>query len=103
MSSALLGRLIVGPYAPAPFPPSGRHRYCIQPMSARFGAGLPMKGLLPSIRFRSAFRSLGFADEAFRGLITKLTQLLFGPGSTKPGAAGRGHHQSHSPLGDLRP
>ncbi len=34
-----------------------QHRHCVQPMSARFRAGLSVKGLLPSIRFRSAFRS----------------------------------------------
>jgi|HubBroStandDraft_6_1064221.scaffolds.fasta_scaffold762343_1 hypothetical protein len=34
---------------------------------------------------------LGFADEAFRGLITKLTKLLFGAGDTaSPGATGTG-------------
>ena len=38
---------------------------------------------------------LGFADEAFRGLVTKLTRLLFGAGDTdKPGAAGTGGHSS---------
>lgn len=35
---------------------------------------------------------LGFADEAFREQITKLTKLLFGPGSTDHGAAGTGGH-----------
>jgi len=36
---------------------------------------------------------LGFADEAFRGLITKLTKLLFGAGdTTTPGASGSGGH-----------
>ncbi len=31
---------------------------------------------------------LGFADEAFREQITKLTKLLFGPGETRPGPEG---------------
>lgn len=53
------------------------------------------KGATPNVvTFDAVAFILGFADEAFRGLITKLTQLLFGPGSTKPGAAGNGNHQS---------
>ena len=53
------------------------------------------KGVTPNVvTFDAVAFILGFADEAFRGLITKLTQLLFGPGSTKPGAAGNGHHQT---------
>ena len=36
---------------------------------------------------------LAFADEAFRGLITKLTKALFGAGDTEtPGATGSGGH-----------
>lgn len=53
------------------------------------------KSVTPNVvTFDAVAFILGFADEAFRGLITKLTQLLFGPGSTKPGAAGSGNHQS---------
>lgn len=37
---------------------------------------------------------LGFADEAFRELITKLTQLLFGLDNAEAGAAGNEHHQT---------
>lgn len=35
---------------------------------------------------------LGFADEAFREQITKLTKLLFGPGDSGHGAGGSGGH-----------
>ena len=53
------------------------------------------KSVTPNVvTFDAVAFILGFADEAFRGLITKLTQLLFGPGDTKPGAAGSGNHQS---------
>jgi hypothetical protein len=37
---------------------------------------------------------LGFADEAFREQITKLTKLLFGPSESKHGAAGNGGHNT---------
>jgi hypothetical protein len=35
---------------------------------------------------------LGFADKAFRSLIAKLTQLLFGPGDTTPKATNDPDH-----------
>jgi hypothetical protein len=36
----------------------------------------------------------GFADEAFREQITKLTKLLIGPGDQNDGVAGSGGHPS---------
>jgi hypothetical protein len=42
---------------------------------------------------------LGFADEAFREQMTKLTKLLFGPGETNHGAAGDGGHKVDSTTG----
>lgn len=42
---------------------------------------------------------LGFADEAFREQITKLTKLLFGPGETGHGASGDGGHKADSTAG----
>jgi hypothetical protein len=52
------------------------------------------KGITPNaITFDVVAFLLAFADEAFRGLITKLTKLLFGAGdTTAPGATGNGGH-----------
>jgi hypothetical protein len=36
----------------------------------------------------------GFADEAFRELLTKFTKLVLGPGETKAGASGGGGHKT---------
>jgi hypothetical protein len=45
------------------------------------------------ITFDAVAFILGFADEAFRRLITTLTKLLIGPGDTNPDAAGDGGHR----------
>ena len=46
-----------------------------------------------AITFYAVAFLLAFADEAFRGLITKLTKTLFGAGDTaSPGATGTGGH-----------
>jgi hypothetical protein len=50
-----LAPLVRGPERPAVF--KGHGRCCVQPMSARFGAGLRMKGLPSPLCFRSTFRS----------------------------------------------
>ena len=56
------------------------------------------KSIVPNaITFDVVAFLLGFADEAFRGLITKLTKLLFGAGdTTTPGAGGNGGHDTPS-------
>jgi len=51
-----------------------------------------------TVTFDAVAFLLGFADEAFRRQITSLTNLLFGPGDTKPGAAGDGGHQPTPPA-----
>lgn len=51
-------------------------------------------GVTPrAITFDAVAFLLGFADEAFREQITKLTKLLFGPGETRHGASGSGGHK----------
>jgi hypothetical protein len=51
------------------------------------------KGVTPRVvTFDAVAFLFGFADEAFREQITKLTKLLFGPGSTSQGASGDGGH-----------
>ena len=47
-----------------------------------------------AVTFDAVAFLLGFADEAFREQITKLTRLLFGPGDTSHGAAGSGGHKT---------
>jgi hypothetical protein len=52
------------------------------------------KSVTPNVvTFDAVAFILGFADKAFRELIDKVTQLLFGPGETKSEATGDGHHQ----------
>ncbi len=52
-------------------------------------------GVTPrAVTFDAVAFLLGFADEAFREQITKLTRLLFGPGDTSHGAAGSGGHKT---------
>lgn len=51
------------------------------------------KAVVPDVvTFDAVAFLLGFADESFRTLITKLTRLLFGPGDTSPQASGTGGH-----------
>jgi uncharacterized membrane protein len=51
------------------------------------------KAVVPDVvTFDAVAFVLGFADESFRALITKLTKLLFGPGDTSPQASGTGGH-----------
>jgi hypothetical protein len=47
-----------------------------------------------AVTFDAVAFLLGFADEAFREQITKLTKLLLGPGEPGPGAAGKGGHNA---------
>ena len=59
-------------------------------VSVRLGT---TKAVVPDIvTFDAVAFLLGFADESFRTLITKLTRLLFGPGDTSPQASGTGGH-----------
>jgi hypothetical protein len=54
-------------------------------------------GVTPRVEtFDAVAFLLGFADEAFREQITRLTKLLFGPGETRHGAAGDGGHKADS-------
>lgn len=46
-----------------------------------------------AITFDAVAFLFGFADEAFREQVTKLTKLILGPGKSGPGASGSGGHR----------
>jgi hypothetical protein len=46
-----------------------------------------------TITFNAVAFLFGFADEAFREQVTKLTKLILGPGESDPGASGSGGHR----------